>query len=178
MPNTSKQQQVEELQQILDQYKHFIVISFEKTPHKDMEELRKELYKVGATMRVVKNSLFQKTIEQRAQKDPAYQTMFETVFPMSGSSAMIGFPEEWIESLKGYDTKTKKADSINYRFGMIDQTVYQEAGLKQLADLPSREQLMATLLGTMKAPLSKTTFSLKFPMQRFVTVLHERAKQE
>lgn len=177
MPNQQKQEQVQELKELLAQYKHFVVVSYDRTSHQDMEKLRRELYNNGASMRVIKNSLFQKAIEQKALESDVYQPILSSIFPMKGSTAMIGLPEDWISALKAYDTKTAKDDSINYRFGLIDENLYQEEGMLQLAKLPSYEELMAKLIGTMKSPMIKTTFAMKFNMQRLATVLSEKAKQ-
>lgn len=177
MPNAKNKAQVNNLSQVLEQYKHFVVVSFDKTPHKDMEGLKKHLKKNGAYMRVIKTSLFQKAIEKKAESNEFLKKMIDTAFPIKGASAMVGFGEAWYDGLKAYYENAKKNESLDFKFGFIDDAVYQKEGLVALSKLPSKEQLMATLIGTMKAPMMKTTFALKFNMQRFVTVLTEKSKQ-
>lgn len=177
MPNAKNKAQVENLSQILEQYKHFVVISFDKTPHKEMEGLKKHLKKNGAYMRVLKTSLFEKAVEKMAESNEAMKKLQETAFPIKGSSAMVGFGEAWYDGLKSYYENAKKDESLEFKFGFIDNEVYQKEGLVALSKLPSKAELMAKLIGTMKAPMMKTTFALKYNMQRFVTVLSEKAKQ-
>ncbi|MFW5703451.1 MAG: 50S ribosomal protein L10 [Patescibacteria group bacterium] len=177
MPNTKKKEQVQHLCEQITEYNNFAVISYERTPHKEMEGLRKELKKTGSGMKVLKNSLFQKAVEHLSHNNSNYSDIVENMFPIKGSSAIVGFGEEWFDGLKKYHESTKKNDSLDYLFGFIDNSVQGKEGMHALATLPSREELLAKVIGGMKSPLMKTTYALKFNMQRFTTVLNEKAKQ-
>lgn len=176
MPNTKKKEQVSDLTQVINKYGHFVVISYNKTTHQQLEELRNKVRKSGTTIKVLKNSLFQKAVEKLSENNKELLKL-DSQFPLKGSSAMVGFGEQWYEGLKAYYDNAKKEESLAFRFGFIDNTLYEAAGVEALAKLPSREELMAKLIGTMKSPLMKTVYAMKFNMQRLTTVLNEKAKQ-
>ena len=48
----------------------------------------------------------------------------------------------------------KTADALEVKGGIVDGTYYDEAGLKQLANIPSREVLLSKLLGSMQSPIA------------------------
>lgn len=178
MANQSKVAQVEQLEKLLESYKHFVVIQYDKTTHKALEELRRKLRKSNASMKVLKNTLFEKTIEKMASKDPAIKSVKEDSFPLKGSSAVIGLNEDWSESLKAYYDHAKKDSSLAFKFGYVEGASYDAKNVEALAKLPSKAELMAKVIGSMKAPMMKTVFALKFTTQQFVTILNEKAKKD
>ena len=177
MANTEKKAQVEQLSNLLESYKHFVVIEYNKTTHKALEDLRGKLRKSNASLKVLKNTLFEKTIEKMVEKDPSIKTVAEKSFPLKGPSAVIGLNEDWSESLKAYYEHAKKDESLTFKFGYVDSAAYDAANVQALAKLPSKAELMAKVIGSMKAPMMKTVFSL-FNMQKFVTILTEKAKKD
>lgn len=177
MANAQKKAQVEQMTSILESYKNFVVIAYDKTTHKALEDLRKKLRGSNATLKVLKNTLFEKTVEFMAEKDKAMGDVAEKNFPLKGSSAVVGLNEDWSEALKAYYDHAKKDESLSFKFGYVDGASYDAKNVEALAKLPSKAELMAKVIGSMKAPMMKTVFSLKFNMQRFVTVLTEKSKQ-
>jgi large subunit ribosomal protein L10 len=176
MPNAKKKKQVSDLSQVINQYANFVVISYNKTTHKQLEDLRNKVRKSGTSIKVLKNSLFQKAVEKLSEQNKELSKL-ESQFPLKGPSAMVGFSEQWHEGLKVYYDNAKKEESLSFSFGFIDNTLYEAAGVEALAKLPSREELMTKLIGTMKSPLMKTVYAMRFNMQRLTTVLNEKAKQ-
>ncbi len=48
----------------------------------------------------------------------------------------------------------EKADKLELKAGVVEGTVYDQAGIKQIATIPSRDELLSKLLGSMKNPIS------------------------
>lgn len=177
MPNQRKVAQVGSLSDLLKTYKHFFVIEYARTSHKALEDLRKKLRASQASMKVLKNTLFEKTVEQMAEQESTYGSIKEKGFPLKGSSAMIGLSEDWSSGLKAYYEHAKKDESLSFKFGYVDGQAYDAKSVEALAKLPSKPELMAKVIGSMKTPMIKTVFAMKFNMQRLVTVINEKAKQ-
>ncbi len=177
MANQAKQAQVTELKTIIGDYKNFVVIEYNKTTHKALEDLRRKLRKANASLKVLKNTLFEKTVEQMAEKDSALSSIKEKGMPLKGPSAMVGLSEDWSEGLKAYYDHAKKDESLTFKFGYVDGTAYDARNVEAIAKLPSKTELMAKVIGSMKTPMIKTVFSMKFSMQKFVTVLNEASKK-
>lgn len=177
MANQKKTAQVESFSNLLQKNPHFLVIEYKKTSHIALEGLRKKLRGANASFKILKNTLFEKTVEQMSEKDAALTKIKESGFPLKGPSAMVGLDGDWSEGLKAYYEHAKKDETLAFKFGYIDQNVYQSAELEKIAKLPAKAELMAKVIGGLKTPMIKTVFAMKFNMQRLATVLNAKAAQ-
>lgn len=168
---------VDKVTQSIQENSNFALVKFEKTTHKTLEELRKELRKSESTLQVVKNTLFEKAINKLSQSKKEFGDMSKKAFPLKEKSALLVLHGDWIEGLKAYYEKVKDNESFSFKVGMIDNQVYNDADLVKLAQLPGKDQLRAKLVGILKNPMSRTTRALSFNMQKFVYVLSQKAKQ-
>ena len=175
MANQKKTAQVESFSSLLQNNPHFLVIEYKKTSHIALEGLRKKLRGANASFKILKNTLFEKTVEHMAQKEHSMSKIKEAGFPLKGPSALVGLDGDWSEGLKAYYDHAKKDETLAFKFGFIDQNVYQGADLEKIAKLPSKAELMAKVIGGMKTPMVKTIFAMKFNMQRLVTVMTAQA---
>ncbi len=71
----------------------------------------------------------------------------------------------------------KKDESVGFKVGIIDNVVYNGPDLTRIAQLPSKEQLIAKITGSMKSPMARTTRAMKFNMQKLAFVLNAKASQ-
>ena len=72
MASINKKQTVENLTSIISSSSNLALIGFMNTTHQNLEGLRKELKKISAKLKVVKNSLIIKALNQLAIKDKKY----------------------------------------------------------------------------------------------------------
>ncbi len=177
MAHKSKVAIVDKVTQSIEQNSNFALIKFEKTTHKTLEELRRELRKSESTLQVVKNTLFEKAINKLSQSKKEFGEMSQKAFPLKEKSALLVLHGDWIEGLKGYYEKVKENESFSFKIGMIDNKVYNNDELVRLAKLPGKDQLRAKLVGVMMNPMVRTTRALSFNMQKFVYLLSAKAKQ-
>lgn len=177
MANKSKVAIVDKVTQSIQENSNFALIKFEKTTHKTLEELRRELRKSESTITVIKNTLFEKAINKLSQSKKEFNDMREKAFPLKDKSALLVLHGDWIEGLKAYYEKVKENESFSFKVGMIDNQVYNNTDLVKLAQLPGKDQLRAKLVGVMMNPVVRTTRALSFNMQKLVYVLNAKAKQ-
>lgn len=177
MVNTQKKGIVSSVIDVLTNANNFALIQFEKTTHKDLETLRKDLKKKDAKMQVVKNTLFEKAVNKLSEKSKEYREVRDKHFPLKQKSAVIMFKGDWADALKTYFTTAKDNEAFSFKFGLIENNAYDAEGMKKLAQLPGKDELVAKLLGAMKNPMVRTTQAIKNPMQKFVYVLNAKAKQ-
>jgi large subunit ribosomal protein L10 len=76
--------------------------------------------------------------------------------------------------MKNFSDEFKKPE---IKGGVLDGALLDPAGIKALADLPSREVLLATLLGVLQAPASKLVRTLNEPAASLARVLQAKADQ-
>ena len=139
-------------------------------------ELRRELRAAGVTYHVVKN-----TMTKLAAKDAGLDELAEH---LEGTTALAFSKEDAVAPAKvicDFMKKNKLEDPgiLTVKVGMVEGKVIDMAGVKALANLPSREVLVAKLLGSMNAPIANCVGVLSGIIRNFVGVVDAiREKKE
>ncbi len=177
MPSQKKKTYVEDLSTFLTEAKHFVLVRFDNTTHTTLEKLRKELKKEDAVFKVVKNTLFTKTIERVAKKEKSFKKLQDSVLPLKENSAVLVLGENYHKGLSAFFKFAKAEKTLTFKFGLLEKELQPEDVLNKIAQLPSKEDLIAKILGSMNAPTSRLVYSMKFGVSKLVYVLNQRAKQ-
>lgn len=108
--------------------------------------LRRKLKDAGVEYRVVKNTLL-----RLAAKDTDSACLDEH---LSGPTAIALVNDDPVAPAKALVEFAKQYNVFELKAGMLNGKLLSVADIKDLADLPSREQLIAKMLGSMNAPVS------------------------
>ncbi len=173
MPNLKKVETVDRITNKLQENQNITLIGFDKTSHIALEHLRKSLRKTNATLTVVKTSLLQKAIE----RVEALTELRAKALPIKESTAIVNMAGDWSASLRALYEFAKKETSVFFKIALLDTVVYEKAALERLAQLPSKVELLGTLIGSLKSPVNRLDYAVKFPMTYFVNVLKARGAQ-
>ncbi len=176
MVNQLKKNKVEKLKTILNNSKHFILIKIDRTTHQNLELLRKELKKDKASMKVIKNTLFEKAINQLS-KNKLLLELKKKFFPLKEPTALINFSQDWSKPLKTIYNFLKKEKTVSFKFALLDDSLYHSYDLEKIAQLPSRDELLGKVIGSLKAPINRLVYSLKFNTNKLVYILKEKSKK-
>ncbi|KXK08815.1 MAG: 50S ribosomal protein L10 [Microgenomates bacterium OLB22] len=174
MANQQKLSYVNDLVETLKQHPHFVLVNYDTISHTSLEQLRGELRKHDGTyFKVVKNSLLKVALLKLAQdtKQDVLHSLMALDSLLLGQTAIIAFSGEWTAPIKAFYTFAKDYDKVAFKVGLIENAVYEASKLEVIAQLPSKEQLYAKVLGSLMAPQSKFVFSLSYTMSSFVRVL-------
>lgn len=174
MVNQIKLQQVNNIVERLQDKDSFLLVKFEKTNHKTFESIRRDLKKTKAYLEIVKNSLFRKAINKLSIKNKAYRDLRKRFFPLTQNTAMISFEGDWGKGMKTFFQFMQKEKTLDFKCALIENQPYGAVELMKIAKLPSKEELVAQFIGTLKSPSSHLVYSLKFNMNRFVYVINQR----
>jgi large subunit ribosomal protein L10 len=132
-------------------------------------ELRNRLAGVGARCHVVKN-----TFLRRAAKEAGLPELGE----LKGQTAIVVGDNDVAAAAKVLKTFATEFQKPTVRTGVVDRLVVSSEQIKAIADLPSREVLLATLLGVLQAPASKLVRVLNEPASALARVLKAKADKE
>ena len=109
-------------------------------------ELRKQLREAGIIYKVCKNTMMKRAFEG---------TEFEGLAQyLEGPSAMAVSKDDATAAARILCKFAKDADKLEVKAGVVEGTVYDEAGVKALATIPSREELLSKLLGSIQSPIA------------------------
>jgi len=132
--------------------------------------LRSQLREAGVEFKVLKN-----TLTKRAA-DEVGITGLETY--LEGPTAIAFSSTDPVAPAKILLQFIKTAKKMEIKAGILEGKVIDPDGVKALADLPSREELLAKLAGSMKAPLYGLASVLAGPMRNFVYALDQIRQQK
>lgn len=121
-----------------------VCMTYEGLSVTDMTELRVKLFDVGARLRVMPKRLLKIASEQT-------QTGFEPL-TYQGQVA-IAWGDDTVAPAKVLYEFAKKHENVQLVAGLMDHALLTAAQVVALAQLPSREQLLAQLVGTIAAPV-------------------------
>ncbi|MDH7476188.1 MAG: 50S ribosomal protein L10 [Microgenomates group bacterium] len=174
MNRQKKQLKFQSLIKFLEDNKNFVIIKYEKTPHLVLEKLRRELKKTQAKLKITKNSLLKKAIHRLSMTRKDLLEVKKKMFPIKENSAIIGLAKDYLPSLNSFFKFSQNEKTLFFKFGLLDDSLFAAEDLNHLAVLPSRNQLLANLIGSLKAPASRLVYGMKFNINKLVYILKNR----
>lgn len=128
----------------------------------DITGLRAKARKEGVYLRVLKNTLARRAVAG---------TPFEGLAGHLAGPLIYGISRDPVAAAKVLNEFAKGNDKLVIKAGAMANYVMDAGGVKALATMPSREQLLATLVGTMQAPVAKFVRTLNEVPSKFVRAL-------
>ena len=113
----------------------------------DMTKLRSIARSNGVTLSVLKNTLARRAVSGSG---------FEIVSDLMTGPLIYGFSEDAVAAARVVADFAKTNDKLVIRGGAYGGKALDVNGVKQLASIPSKEVLLAQLLGLMQSPISRT----------------------
>ena len=160
---------VEDLQTKLNASPFLFVTDYTGLKVDQFAELRTRLHGAGARCHVVKN-----TFLRRAAKDIGLPEMGE----LKGQTAIVVGDKDVAAAAKIVKTFAAEFQKPVVRVGVIDRAVVTSDQIKAIADLPSREILLATLLGVLQSPAATLVRLLNEPASALARVLKAQSEKE
>lgn len=167
--NPAKQLMVEELKKEISGSTYVFFAQFTGMNVIQVDELRKRLGDASANYRVVKNSLVAKAAKDLGlpvSGDLTGQTA--VIYGRKKDPKAATDPAAAAKALRGY---IKEFDKPKYKAGFMDGKALSGEDLASLADLPSREVLLAKLLGLLNTPAQQLLYVLNAKPSEFLAVL-------
>jgi len=169
MPTDQKTKAVQEFEKQAREANGLIITSFKSLKTVEFNEMRAKLRPLKGEYRVVKNSLTRIALKNAG--------MAELADMLEGPTAVVMESGDAIAATKAVFEFAKTHENLKINGGFFDGKVISGKDLKAIASLPSREVLLATLLGTMQAPMVNLVSVLQAPMRDLVGVLDQIAKK-
>lgn len=171
MPTPRKVEQVAALVDVISRAEIAISTQYQGVAMGQQVELRNRLREAGAEMHVVKNTLLRIAAE-RAGK-PGFVELAE-----GPTAIIVGFDEPVAPSKALVAYLKDHADSkVQIRRAVVGDDLVDEAYIRDLATLPTKEELVATLAGNLVGKIAEFSGLLVATQRKFVGLVEARAKQ-
>jgi len=168
LPRARKEQKAEQVELLTEKLKRAkvaVLTDYRGLTVTQIQDLRSKLRTGDVEYRVVKNTLTRRAAE--AAGFPGLQSELEGPVAIAFGYDDLSLPakliNEWVRQ-----TRLK----LDVKGGLVEGRVFSPDQVKQLADLPSRETLLAQLLGTLQSPVGQLVAIMQTPHQQLVGVLN------
>ncbi|XXX77875.1 50S ribosomal protein L10 [Sorangium sp. So ce134] len=170
MERSQKEVVVGSVRQKFERMSSAVFLDFKGMNVEAVTKLRDEFRKSGVEYRVVKNTLVRHAIKEH----PWANTLAKSLTGMTGVAWSYEDPSAAAKVVKAFRKDNQK---LQIKAGLIEgQILSGEAVETQLATMPGKDELRATLLATLQAPLQQFVQQLNAPLQNFAYLL--KAKED
>lgn len=170
MNKKEKENFIEEMKGRLQKAHATFLVDYKGLDVDAMNSIRAELRKSETEFRVVKNRLL-----NLASLDTDTSSLKDY---FKGPCALAITYDDVVAPAKALIEETKKSAKLNVKVAQISGRIIDLEGIKRLAELPSREVLLAQVLSTMQAVPSSFVRVLIGVLVKFLNVLHEIESQK
>ncbi|NLI60274.1 MAG: 50S ribosomal protein L10 [Clostridiales bacterium] len=159
-----KAQIVEELKDRFSKASSAILVDYKGLNVQEATELRNNFRQANVDYKVYKN-----TLTEIAAKEIG----IEEIIPfLEGPTAIAFSDDDPVSPAKILTEAIKKYKKMEFKVGVVDGKVIDVDEIKDLAELPSREELIAKMLGSMNAPITNLVGVLSGPARALVYALN------
>lgn len=167
MPNQKNIQQVAELTEQIKTSDGTVFVDYRGLSHAQLEELRSEVEKDNATVRITKNTLLKIALQENKVEN---SEQFDD--DLTGPTATIFLRGDLISPLKKLSDFIKKYELPVIKSGYIEKTYTNAGDITILSTLISKEMLIARLMGQLNVPITNLALTIKAPINYLVFALN------
>lgn len=160
---------VEDLKEKLNASPFLLITDYTGLRVEEFSALRTALYAAGAEVRVVKNTFIRRALSDAGLPDISSE--------LTGQTAIVVGESDVAAAAKAVKTFAKESKKLTIKGGVVDRLVVSAQQVEAIADLPSREVLLAQLLGTLQSPASTLVRLLNEPASGLARVLKAKSEQ-
>ena len=162
MPTAAKQGTINELVDTLGKVQGVVVTDYRGLTVEQITKLRKRLRPAGAQYQVVKNTLLKIAMSQKELPDLGLM--------LEGPTAVLFSEGDPVEATKIFTAFVKelRKDIPVIKGGLLGTRTMNAADVANLATLPSRDQILSNLVGTVQSPVANVVAILSTVMQNLV----------
>ncbi len=162
MDRAQKENVVDELGHIFDSSGVVVVSRYEGLTVAEMQDLRARMRAAGGSVRVAKNRLAKIALKGKASESIGHYLTGMTV---------LAFSEDPVAAAKVVDEYAKENQKLVILGGAMGENPLDVDGVKAVAKMPSREELIASIVGCIAAPASNIAGAIGAPASNIASIL-------
>ena len=160
----------ESIKESIGQNRGTFLLSYSAISSSQMNDLRKDLRKVGAHISASKNRIAKIALKELKQDQFAKHIEGQTAFVWSNNDAAV------VSKVLMKFSEDKKG--IVIRGGLLEGTILNKEDIKRLSDLPSREVLLTQLVRTMISPVSRLLGAMNGKTRDLLSILKQLSEKK
>lgn len=169
LSRTQKSDMVEYISGIFDTNEVVVVFENVGLSVADVTDLRVQMRDAGAGVKVVKNRLAKIALKDRSG---------EKISELFKGPTVIAFSEDPVTAPKVLTKFAKDNEKLNILGGIMGETALDEAGVKALASMPSREEVLSSISGMLGVPGGNIVSAITAPASNIAAIAKTLAERE
>jgi large subunit ribosomal protein L10 len=141
-----KQPIIDAISEDIKDAKSAVIVDYRGLTVAEDTELRKELREANVSYKVFKN-----TFMTRAFKDTEFEPLTDV---LEGPNALAVSKDDATAPARVLAKFAKTAPNLEIKAGVVEGTFYDADGMKKIAEIPSRDELLSKLLGSLQNPIA------------------------
>ncbi len=170
----TKQRKEEIVAELIEQIKganSFYFVDYKSMPVKQMENLRNRLKEKDTKMRVAKNTLIARAFNEVEGIDLPFEKL-------QGMTAIITNSDDILAPAKILKEVVDKNKMPEFKGAVVEGQFFDGSQLKVLSEMPSKPEIIASILGSLDAPISGIVGSINAVMRDLASVIEVVAKKQ
>ena len=162
MDRAEKEKLVDELGQIFESSGVVVVAHYAGLTVKEMQALRSQMREAGGAVRVAKNRLAKIALQGKPN---------ESIGTLLTGMTVLAYSEDPTAAARVMDKYAKGNEKLQILGGAMGGTALDAAGVKAVADMPSREELIAQIVSQIGAPAANIAGAIGAPASNIASIL-------
>ena len=162
MDRAQKEKVVEELGQIFESSGVVVVAHYTGLTVAEMQDLRARMREAGGSVRVAKNRLAKIALEGKPNA---------SLGDLLTGMTVLSYSEDPVAAAKVAQDFAKDNSKFEIIGGAMGETALDPAGVKAVSQMPSREELIASIVGCIGAPASNIAGAIGAPASNIASIL-------
>lgn len=165
---SEKQQDLEQLKSELAKVSTVILTTFQGITAEEDTKLRRAVQAAGGTYRVVKNTL----VERAGAGTPAEPLLKD----LTGTNSIAYTSTDPVALAKVLTRVAKDVPAFRFKAGVVEGRVLSIEQIQQLAQLPSKDELIGKIMFLLQAPAQRLATALAATARNLAVTIHEAVK--
>jgi len=171
MPNKKNVDLLSNIQEKVAKSKSILLSDFKGVSAKDLTSFREEIRAKGGEVFVSKNTLLKIALKDMEGSEKASKSL-------EGQTVAVVAYTDPISTIKSFFDLSKKIENLKAKGGFFEDKFVDENTLVEISKLPSKEELIGRLIGSMNSPVYKFVNTLNQSKSKIVYVLNSIANQK
>jgi large subunit ribosomal protein L10 len=168
MPNTRNTANLDIIKDKIASAKSAVIVEYAGTSVNDQTELRRKLKEAGGEFIVAKNTLLNLGLGEKPEFKEA----------LNGMNALVVSYDDEVAAVKVVFDFHKETEKLVVKAGLLDDQPLDAAGVEQLSKIPSKNELVAKLIGSLNSPATGLVNVMKAGTRDLVYVLKAVAEKQ
>lgn len=171
MNKTEKAEIIEQIKEVVNKSSGIFLVDYRGVTVEDINKLRSSFRKEGVTYKVFKNTLFKKALDEIKGFEKFNEQLVGMIGVAFAGDNFVA-PAKIIK--KYFDDKQK----FSFKGCYIESTFYGADQLNTIASMPTKEEIIAGIIGSVASPATGIVGAINAVMRDLVYVIDEVAKKK